>query len=81
MRFSERCSVTGVPVGRFKLEAKLWLIGLRRYGGNIGLTEIYPELRVPVMATRLRVIFQGGLGSFICMADCSMDAPKYAEMR
>src|SRR5690554_2279514 len=51
---SERCSAIGGPVVRFELvEEQMWLVGLRRCGGDLPLSYVYPEMPDRVLATWL----------------------------
>lgn len=64
---AERCSAIGGPVGRFRLaDDKIWLVGLRRCGADMPLSEIYPELANPAVATWLSGVFFVGLDQ-ICV--------------
>lgn len=57
------CSAIGGPVGKFKLESgKLWLTGLHKCGGDVALSEVYPDFESPTLANWLTGTFTAQIG-------------------
>ena len=57
------CSAIGGPVGKFKLESgKLWLTGLHKCGGDVYLSEVYPDFKSATLANWLTGTFTAQIG-------------------
>ena len=70
-RRQENCSAIGGPVGRFRIaDGKVWLVGLRRCGGDMPLKEIFPELGNPAFAKWLNGAFRAEV-NHMCLSPFS----------
>ena len=66
LNLKQRCSAIGGPVGIFTLaDGKLWLTGLRVCGGEISLSEVYPNLSDNIFANWLNGKFNAYM-DFLC---------------
>ena len=66
LKFKQRCSAIGGPVGIFTLaDGKLWLTGLRVCGGEISLNEVYPDRSDNIFANWLNGKFNAYM-DFLC---------------
>jgi len=66
LKFKQRCSAIGGPVGIFTLaDGKLWLTGLRVCGGEISLNEVYPDRSSNTFANWLNGKFYAYM-DFLC---------------
>ena len=69
MTTAETCSAVGGPRGVYKYAGgKIWLVGLHRCSGGIGLHEVYPALRNPPVASWISGVLVARLGRFLCVS-------------
>lgn len=67
MTIADTCSARGGPRGVYKYtEGRIWLVGLHRCGGGIGLHEVYPGVRTPQMASWVSGFLVARLGKLVC---------------
>jgi hypothetical protein len=67
MAMAESCSAMGGPRGVYRyMSGKLWLVGLHRCAGGIGLPEVYPEMLTPPVAHWISGVVVARLGPRIC---------------
>ena len=64
---AESCSAMGGPRGVYKyMSGKLWLVGLYRCTGAVGLREVYPDMLTPPVAHWVSGAVLARLGPRIC---------------
>ena len=69
MTIAETCSYVGGPRGVYKyVGGKIWLVGLHRCSGGIGLPEVYPDLRNPPVASWVNGVLVARLGRLLCIS-------------
>ncbi len=69
MTSAETCSATGGPRGVYRYSnGKIWLVGLHRCSGGVGLHEVYPDVRNPPVASWLNGVLVARLGKLLCKA-------------
>ena len=81
MAIGETCSARGGPRGVYKyMSGKIWLAGLHRCAGGVGLHEVYPNVRTPPVASWISGVLVARLGKQLCSA--ATGTPVYeAEVR
>ncbi len=81
MAISDTCSARGGPRGVYKyMSGKIWLAGLHRCAGGVGLHEVYPDVRTPPVASWISGVLVARLGKMLCSPADGM--PVYeAEVR
>ena len=79
------CSAIGGPVSKLKLENnKLYLTSLYKCGGDIELSEVYPKLTTPALATwltgtylvNLNYLCRNNKGRFVYRVELSLKVNK-----
>ena len=69
LALQERCTAVGGPRGKYRIASgRLWLHGLYRCGGDVNLSDVYPDRRGPMLATWVTGELLAELGRFICHA-------------
>jgi hypothetical protein len=69
MALAESCSARGGPRGVYRyMSGKLWLVGLHRCGGGVGLHEVYADMRTPPVAVWVSGAVVARLGRRLCTA-------------
>ncbi len=67
MAMAESCSAMGGPRGVYKyMGGKLWLAGLRRCSGGVGLGEAYPDMLTPPVAHWVSGVLIARFGKKLC---------------
>ncbi len=67
MAMAETCSAMGGPRGVYRYSnGRIWLVGLHRCSGGIGLHEVYPDVRTPPVASWLNGVLVARLGNLLC---------------
>lgn len=67
MTLAESCSAVGGPRGVYKyMKGRLWLVGLHRCSGAMGLREVYPGMLTPPVATWVSGVVLARLGRPLC---------------
>ncbi len=67
MAMAETCSARGGPRGVYRYSnGKIWLVGLHRCRGGIGLHEVYPDVRTAPVASWLSGVLVARLGKLLC---------------
>lgn len=74
---AETCSAIGGPRGVYRyMSGKLWLVGLHRCSGGIGLRAVYPDMLTPPIATWVNGVVVARLGRFICSSAGGVPVPE-----
>ncbi len=81
MAIADGCSARGGPRGVYKyMSGKIWLAGLHRCEGGVGLHEVYPDVRTPPVASWISGVLVARLGKRLCSS--AVGTPVYeAEVR
>ncbi len=73
MAVAESCSAVGGPRGVYKyMSGKLWLVGLHRCSGGIGLGDVYPGMRTPPVAIWVSGVVVARLDPTLCISTAGM---------
>lgn len=77
MMAAESCSAAGGPRGVYRyMSGKVWLVGLHRCGGGIGLRDVYPGMLTPPVADWLNGVVVARLGKVLCISAAGVPIPE-----
>ena len=78
MTIGESCSAIGGPRGVYRyVDGKLWLAGLHRCSGGIGLSEVYPGMLTPPLADWISGVLVARLGKVLCVSSAGVQIPEF----
>jgi hypothetical protein len=77
MMIAESCSAAGGPRGVYKyMGGKVWLVGLHRCGGSLGLRDVYPGMLTPPVADWINGVVVARLGKRLCTTGAGVPIPE-----
>jgi hypothetical protein len=77
MMLAESCSAMGGPRGVYRyMSGKVWLVGLHRCGGSLGLRDVYPAMLTPPVADWINGVLVARLGKLLCTSAAGVPVPE-----